>query len=457
MSLQGKLTLSLGCFVLLAGAVVGASLYVVHEPYNDTAVIVSGAGQQPLPFKKMERLRWALIAAFAITLIVSLLILKYVKRSLIQPLRDAVGMIQELERGNFDTRLEIRKKVQQATKDEIGMLANTLNRMTAKLGKLYEDIAEGVITFNNASGRLSAISNHISSSSEGASAQVYVIAASAAEMNMYVKTVASTIDTASNKVEDIEKSIAQLAHTVSEIAQNSKTGREVVGDAVNQAYKTSIIMDNLKGAADEIGDVTETINDISEQINLLSLNATIEAARAGDAGRGFAVVANEIKDLARQTSKATDEIRERIESIQNTTSSSVAEIEGISKIITNVDDIVSTIANSVEEQLAATNGIAEKVVQVSQEMAEVDSSVNHSAAVTDEITKDINEISQSANEVAASSTHVNTNVLELTSLSDQLKGMILEFKEQHMKPEATGTNEKDTPNSDILEIDPSNP
>jgi methyl-accepting chemotaxis protein len=162
-------------------------------------------------------------------------------------------------------------------------------------------------------------------------------------------------------------------------------------------------MDQLGAAANSIGKVIETITDISEQVNLLALNATIEAARAGEAGKGFAVVANEIKELAKQTAAATQDIKEKIEGIQGTTSMTVGQITEITQVINDVNDVVGNIATAVEQQSAATKEIATNVAQASQGIQEVNENVNQSSSVSGEISRDIAGVSVSMNEMSTSS------------------------------------------------------
>lgn len=161
------------------------------------------------------------------------------------------------------------------------------------------------------------------------------------------------------------KRAVSMTTTINEIAQNTEKANTITGEAVSEAKGASDNVDELGSAAQEISKVTETVTEISEQTNLLALNATIEAARAGDAGKGFAVVANEIKELARQTAEATQDIKRRIEGIQDSTSGTVTKIQQISKVINDVNDIVSTIASSVEEQSVTTKEIATNVAQAS--------------------------------------------------------------------------------------------
>ena len=143
--------------------------------------------------------------------------------------------------------------------------------------------------------------------------------------------------------------------------------------------------------------MTETITEISEQTNLLALNATIEAARAGEAGKGFAVVANEIKELARQTAAATVNIKDRINEIQSTTSTTVVDIEKISKVIIEINNVISGIATAVEEQSVASNEIAGNISQASQGLVEVNENVAQSTTVVADITREIAEINAHRN------------------------------------------------------------
>jgi methyl-accepting chemotaxis protein len=187
-------------------------------------------------------------------------------------------------------------------------------------------------------------------------------------------------------------------------------------------------VDELGSAANEIGKVVETITEISEQVNLLALNATIEAARAGEAGRGFAVVANEIKDLAKQTAEATLEIKGKIGAIQGSTAETVTEIDQISKIINDVNEIVTIIATAVEEQSVTTKEIAGNVAQASQGIQEVNENVAQSSSVSAEIASDISGVNQSAGEISSSSAQVNLSAEELNRMGVKLNEMVGKFK-----------------------------
>jgi methyl-accepting chemotaxis protein len=220
----------------------------------------------------------------------------------------------------------------------------------------------------------------------------------------------------------------EMTATINEISRNAEKARNITNRAVLDAQCASKTVDELGTAAQEIGKVTEVIADISDMTNLLALNATIEAARAGDAGRGFAVVANEIKELAKQTARATDEIKSRIEGIQNSTTGTVAQIQQISKVIHEIDEIVSSIATAVEEQSITTNDIAGNVAQAAQGIHNVTQNVAQSSMVSLSIAREISGVNQASEEISSNSSQVSLSADELKKLAKSLKEMLEIFK-----------------------------
>jgi methyl-accepting chemotaxis protein len=219
-----------------------------------------------------------------------------------------------------------------------------------------------------------------------------------------------------------------MSSTINEIARNAEKAREISINAVKKVNESTGKMNELGAAAQAIGQVVETITDISEQVNLLSLNATIEAARAGEAGKGFAVVANEIKDLAKQTSEASMDIKAKIDNIQESSSGTLAGMKAVSAVITEVNDIVSTIATAVEEQSSATREISENISQASQGIEEVNQNVSQSSIVANEITKEISDVNQSSSEMADRSGQVSLSAEDLSKLAATLDEMVGRFK-----------------------------
>ena len=195
---------------------------------------------------------------------------------------------------------------------------------------------------------------------------------------------AATTQTASN-MQAVAAGAEELAASVSEISRQAADALSISTKAVEQANETNTIVSGLAQAAQKIGDVVKLINNIAEQTNLLALNATIEAARAGEAGRGFAVVASEVKSLATQTSKATEEISGQIAEVQNSTTSAVTVIEVISQTITRINEISAAIAASVEEQSSVTQSISQNMQVAARGVSDINASVGEIASVTQQV------------------------------------------------------------------------
>jgi methyl-accepting chemotaxis protein len=187
-------------------------------------------------------------------------------------------------------------------------------------------------------------------------------------------------------------------------------------------------MDKLGEAAKSIGKVVDVINDIADQTNLLALNATIEAASAGDAGKGFAVVAGEVKELAKQTAQATQEIQKQIEGMQSNTILAINAIESVSEVIEKVNVISQTIVSAVEEQSATVNEISRNVSGVSTGAQEVSKNVTESAKGLSDVSSAITGVNIAVKETAKGIVQVKTSTVELSKLSENLKKLLKQFK-----------------------------
>jgi methyl-accepting chemotaxis protein len=225
--------------------------------------------------------------------------------------------------------------------------------------------------------------------------------------------VASASEEASANVQSVASASEEMTSSVDEIARQVHESSKIAAEAVKQAQKTDARITELSQAASRIGDVVKLITAIAEQTNLLALNATIEAARAGEAGRGFAVVAQEVKALASQTAKATDEIGNQIAGMQTATQDSVAAIKEIGATITRISDIASTIAAAVEEQGAATQEIARNVQQAAQGTAQV--------------ATNITDVNRGASETGTASAQVLSSAQSLSTESGHLKREVEKF------------------------------
>lgn len=227
------------------------------------------------------------------------------------------------------------------------------------------------------------------------------------------KTVSLTAQKTALNVETIASATEELVYSSTDIGQNVNQASKIAVNAVSQAQNTGNIIHSLASTTQKIGEIVGLINHIASQTNLLALNATIEAARAGDAGKGFAVVAGEVKNLANQTQKATEEISSQISAVQNVTNEAVAAIESITQTIHNISEISTSIAVAVDQQGMATKEIARNLEETSD--------------ATKEVTANIQGVSQAANETGNASSEVRNASTELNQQTITLKSMIEDF------------------------------
>jgi methyl-accepting chemotaxis protein len=355
-------------------------------------------------------------------LVLSIALAIVIIRSITAPVGKASALAELMAKGDFTTKLDINQQ------DEIGLMAKSLNSMIEQLASMIREIVGGVNQLTASSADMAAVSQQLTSAARDTSSRSETVAAATEEMNVNFQSVSAAMEQSTANVNMVASSTEEMTATVNEIAQNAEKARSISEAAVKQSRQTSEKMAELGASARKIGRVTETITEISEQTNLLALNATIEAARAGDAGKGFAVVANEIKELARQTAEATVDIKNQISEMQRTTAVTVEDIERISEVIVEINNVINGIATAVEEQSAASSEIAGNISQASQGIAEVNENVAQSTVVIGDIARDIALINQQSTQVDSGSGQVQASAQGLSALATQLEGLVKRFK-----------------------------
>ena len=260
------------------------------------------------------------------------------------------------------------------------------------------------------------------------SEKAHGVAAAAEEASASTMSVASGMEQSSASLTSVASATEEMSATVGDIAANTARARATSEQATSKAVAISEQMQKLGRAAQEIGQVTETITNISAQTNLLALNATIEAARAGAAGKGFAVVANEIKELAKQTAEATEDIKARIAGVQNSAGLAITDIGEITAVIKEVGGIVSSIAAAIEEQAAVTRDVAGNIAQASAGVRDANTHIAQTSEVSKSIARDIAGVNGDVADIRRGGEQVQISAVELSHLADQLKTQVSQFR-----------------------------
>jgi len=280
------------------------------------------------------------------------------------------------------------------------LIARRMNREALRQARLVHGIIDNTHALASSSEELTSVSQQMSAAAEETTAQANLVSAAAEQVSGNARMVSGSID--------------NLVTSIHEIAKSAQDAAGVARRAVEMAGSTSVTMDALGRSSREIGAVVKVITSIAEQTNLLALNATIEAARAGEAGKGFAVVANEVKELARETAKATEDIGGRIDSMQHDTARAVAAIAEIGTVISRIDELQTRIAAAVEEQSATTGEISRNIAEAT--------------TGSGEIAENIVQVAQAAQSTAEGASNTQVSSQELSRMAQALQRLVDEYR-----------------------------
>ncbi|GAA0797014.1 methyl-accepting chemotaxis protein [Spirilliplanes yamanashiensis] len=331
----------------------------------------------------VAKTRTAVVVVFLAAVVLAAAIALLVARLIVQPLRRVSGVLDAVAAGDLSQDADVRQN------DELGRMAGSLRQASETLRRTVHDLTSHSAALGDAAQDLTRTSRDSATNADAGSRQAAAVARSAADMSANVQTVAAGAE--------------QMGASIREISHSATQAAGVAARAVDVTHTTADVMAKLGESSAQIGNVIKVITAIAEQTNLLALNATIEAARAGEAGKGFAVVASEVKDLAQETAKATEDIGHRVSAIQGDTKNAVTAIGEISDIIGRISEFQTTIASAVEEQTVTTNEMSRSVAVAAQAGGTVADTINEVATSVSRTTEGAAEADRAARQLATMS------------------------------------------------------
>ncbi len=425
-------------------------LQVIFSLKNLTTMTATLVEEAVKETEKSQSQSLRILLGCIVVISLTIILISYIANGITTPLRKVLLLAQKISEGDLTAKVTVKNK------DELGDMAANLNSAINKLRGLIASLTGSTVHLANSSDDLSNVSTQMASSAEEMSTQTDTVASSTEEMSVNIDVIASSTEEMSVNIQNISSAAEQVSQNMNAVAQttkevasainnvavSAKEGSEIAEKATELSSESTETMSQLKNAAKEIGNVTDLIKQIADQTKLLSLNATIEAAAAGDAGRGFAVVAAEVKELARQSALAADNISTRIKEVQVNSENAVAGITNITDIIKKMNSTSSVITQSIAQQTAnvdeifgiiqqansGTNNIAASIAEIAKGSNDMASSSAEAAKGASEVSKNIQGVRQAAGVTSSGARKVSKSAKEVDSIAGQIKEMAEKFK-----------------------------
>ncbi|WP_311498051.1 methyl-accepting chemotaxis protein [uncultured Mobiluncus sp.] len=334
--------------------------------------------QKDMSDVRLRGLIFQIITVVALV-IVAVIIMGKVRRAVTHSVESVETVVKGLAQGDLTRRAVINSN------DELADMSRAVNLSNSALQEAFGSAARTSEAVRSESETVADLTTQTAQAAADSAAQADAVAGAAEQVSINVQTVAAGAE--------------EMGSAIREISSNANEAARVAQEATEAAAATTETVEKLGKSSKEIDDVIHTITAIAEQTNLLALNATIEAARAGEAGKGFAVVAGEVKDLAAETAKATDDITGRIAKIQDDTDSAVTAIRRISEIISQINDFQTTIAAAVEEQTATTNEMARSVTEAASGSSTIATNIGQFAGAASQAVEPLNSLAATASDL----------------------------------------------------------
>jgi methyl-accepting chemotaxis protein len=338
------------------------------------------------------------------------------------PIKSVMVSLSSLGAGDLSHKCKV------SSIDETGKMATAVNQTIGSLDTIVRKIREYSDTLGKESAQLGDNATVIAETSRSISETTSKTSSSAKDASEGINSITQTTEEMSSAINIVASSIEEMNASLNEVAKSCQKESKIASEAVQQSKVSRETMDKLGQSALQIGKVIGVINDIADQTNLLALNATIEAASAGEAGKGFAVVASEVKELAKQTSKATGEIKVLIEEMQQTTVSAVEAITTIDDIINNVDTISQTIVSAVEQQSATMSEISKNMSNSNTSASSIAAHVTTSAESIGQVAKLVADVDSGTHATSDRVETIKKSADQLSSIVEGLVQIIQKFK-----------------------------